>query len=545
MPDTHQLLTHFYVEIGGAQASETFMHDLEQVVVETSLHLPDVATLTLHDSRMHWLDEALVAPGTPLKVSARGTQAERPLFDGEIVELEPDFDPATPRLIVRAFDRLHRLARGRHVRSFVNVSDADVIRQLAREARLETRLDETRQVHSYLLQANESNLDFLRARAAALGYLLYVEGETLHCVKPEPLKQALQLQWGASLLEFHPRLTTIGQVSGVTVRGWDPVERRELFGEARVGDGAPAIGLPQSGGELAQAAFKLSANHQVIEGPIRSQASAEQLAQAVADRLAQRFVEAEGVCGGDPALVAGVPLQISAVGQRFSGTYFVTGARHRYAATHGYQTHFSVSGLHGATLLSLLAPEPAPLGTGGPVVAIVTENRDPQGQGRVRLRYPWLSSEHSSDWARIVVLGGGNGRGMQFLPEVNDEVLVAFEMGDINYPYVLGGLWNGRDRPPEASERVLKAGQVQQRIICSRNGHRITLDDDEAGGKIIVEDAAGNTITLDSQERSVTISSAGDLTLSAKGKMKLNARGIEIDGQPEQVDVKGAIINLN
>src|SRR5947209_7211123 len=125
MPDASPLLSQFYVTIGGANASEEFMRDLIEVTVESSLHLPDVATLLLHDTSLRWIDDSSLDPGTTITVEARAEQSSKVLFDGEIVEIEPDFGSSTQHLMVRAFDRLHRLARGRHVRTFLNVGDGD------------------------------------------------------------------------------------------------------------------------------------------------------------------------------------------------------------------------------------------------------------------------------------------------------------------------------------------------------------------------------------------------------------------------------------
>src|SRR5207244_13589829 len=149
--------------------------------VENSLHVTDVATLVRHDTRLHWIDEDSLAPGKVIQISAKVERQEKLLFDGEIVEIEPDFEPSTQRLMVRAFDRLHRLARGRHVRSFQNVSDGDLVQRIASEVGLQAKVGPTTQVYAYVLQDNETNLGFLRDRAAALGYLLYVDSKTLHC----------------------------------------------------------------------------------------------------------------------------------------------------------------------------------------------------------------------------------------------------------------------------------------------------------------------------------------------------------------------------
>src|SRR4029453_10912507 len=121
MAETQHLLPQIYIEGEGMAepTSRQLMADLVDITVESSLHLPDVASLVLHDTRLRWLDDASLEPGKGLKVSAKSAEGEHLIFDGEIVEIEPDFQPSAQRLVVRAFDRLHRLARGRVVRSFV------------------------------------------------------------------------------------------------------------------------------------------------------------------------------------------------------------------------------------------------------------------------------------------------------------------------------------------------------------------------------------------------------------------------------------------
>src|SRR6266511_2214672 len=173
------------------------MHSLVEATVESSLHLPDVATVVLNDPKLLWIDHQLLAPGTPLIVSAKSpTGSSSPtIFDGEIVELEPDFRPGTHVLLVRAFNRLHRLTHGRHVRSFLNVSDGDLVKKIAAEVGLEAQVAPTAQIHQYVLQQNQTNLEFLRSRVAALGLLLHVRGRTLNCAPPSFDGTPVELEW--------------------------------------------------------------------------------------------------------------------------------------------------------------------------------------------------------------------------------------------------------------------------------------------------------------------------------------------------------------
>ena len=123
-------------------------------------------------------------------------------------------------------------------------------------------------------------------------------------------------------------------------------------------------------------------------------------------------------------------------------------------------------------------------------------------QGQVKVKFPWLASDESA-WARLAAPMAGAGRGFYFLPEMNDEVLVAFEQGDINRPYVIGCLWNGRDAPPEPASNVVGAhGKVNQRILKSRLGHTITIDDSPAAPSITIVDKTGkNFVKLESPDQ--------------------------------------------
>ena len=194
----------------------------------------------------------------------------------------------------------------------------------------------------------------------------------------------------------------------------------------------------------------------------------------------------------------------------------------------------------------------------GVVVGIVTNNQDPDGLGRVKVKFPWLSDVDESTWARIAAPMAGDQRGVYFLPEVEDEVLVAFEHGDVRFPYVLGALWNGKDAPPASNDD----GKNNVRIIKSRSGHVIKLNDEDGKETIeIVDKSEKNSILIDTANNSIAVTSDKDITLSASnGTIKLNAQKIEINssgptkiaaGSTAAVEasatltVKGATVNIN
>lgn len=147
----------------------------------------------------------------------------------------------------------------------------------------------------------------------------------------------------------------------------------------------------------------------------------------------------------------------------------------------------------------------------GAVIGVVSSIDDPDKQGRVKVQLPWLKEDVESRWARLVTFMAGGDRGAVFRPEVGDEVLLVFEHGDLRFPYVLGGLWNGKDAMP--SERGDDAGN-DVRLIKSRSGHTIVFDDSSGSEKITVSDQSGNTIELSSdgvvvKSKAIKVGSSG------------------------------------
>jgi len=193
----------------------------------------------------------------------------------------------------------------------------------------------------------------------------------------------------------------------------------------------------------------------------------------------------------------------------------------------------------------------------GVVVGIVTDNQDPDGMGRIKVKFPWLNDQDESHWARVCSLMAGKDRGAYFLPEINDEVLIAFEHGDRRFPYILGGLWNGKDSPPATNDD----GNNDIRLIKSRSGHVIRFNDKNGNETVEIMDKNGNSITYDTAKNSLTITTKKDITLSApQGAITLDARTVEIKSSTQTVlqaastmdvkanatmTIKGAMVNIN
>ena len=194
----------------------------------------------------------------------------------------------------------------------------------------------------------------------------------------------------------------------------------------------------------------------------------------------------------------------------------------------------------------------------GVASAIVSRNDDPENLGRVKLKLPWRSDQQfETDWCRIAMPMAGKDRGTLFLPEVGDEVLVAFDRDDIRYPYVLGQLWSSVDKPP-AHQASSKKNDL--RIIRTRKGHMITFDDNTSKGRIRIELSDGKRIeidddgiTIDDKANSLTMKSAGgSITLEASQTLTLKAPTIDIQASGQltanctgPTTIKGSMVEIN
>ncbi len=576
MPQAQELISQMYLKIDGSNASEEIMDSLISIDVDDSLLLPDMFSVHLRDPSFKWTDSDDFALGKSVEIAVRGESGTSKLLAGEITAIEPEFSQAAgPTVMIRGYDQSHRLHRSKQTKTYVQETDSDIAKKIARECGLRAKVDSTREVHEYVSQDNQTDMEFIRERAERIGYQVYVEDGTLNFRQaPDTEPRVPVVEWGIDLLEFEARLTTAQQVTGVIVRGWDPKTKKEIIGQATTPQDTPQVGEQRAGGQAAKRAFNVDSKEIVVDRPVATQSEADALAQSVCDEIGNAFIQAEGTCYGNPAVHAGAVVELKGVGQRFSGRYRITHALHRYD-DRGYTTRFTISGRRANTLGALLATKNG--AKNNVVVGIVTNNGDPDGLGRVKVKFPTLPGNEESNWARLVTPMAGAGRGFEFIPEVNDEVLVTFEHGDTSRPFVLGALWNGKDNPPEKSDQIISStGKVEKRIIRSRSGHTIMFDDSDNGSKIsIIDKTEKNLIEIDSQNNSMTIKADGDIQIEAKGKVKIKGDSIEIEAANKtkikssdfeteasgsakvkggsevtveasgSVDVKGARINLN
>ncbi len=548
MPDAAHA-SSIQVEVDGQRLPAAVEPALVRVIVDDHLLLPDTFELTLQETPdVTVSSQAGLRVGSVVKIaaSAVGEAAPSLLIHGEVTALEGVYrEGKAPLLVARGYDHSHRLSRGRKSATFQNVKYSDVARDIAGKVGLQVgRIDDSGSVHEHLGQAGQTDWEFLQGLAREVGFEVAVAEGGLDFRRPTEAASAPeagnldarrfdQLVFGENLVEFRPRVTSSGQVSRVEVRGWDPAAKQAIIATAQAGTSAAQ--LPDGPGSLAE---RFGSPVLTMESAHQDQGSADRAAAALAEKVGSAFAEASGIALGDPKLKAGVAVNVSQVAAPFAGRYTLSHTRHTYDPRDGYRTHFIVSGRQDRSLVGLMAGATASASGGrggggggggggasaqGVGVALVTGIEDPQGQGRVKLTFPWLSGDYESFWARVAAPGNGPSRGSVWIPEVGDEVLVAFEGGDSQHPFVLGGLWNGSDAPPPID---VKDGKLQGRHFVSRDGNQVYLWDKSDDSSLGMKTQGGEVdLKLSRSDKELTGTSQGKIVLSADGDIEITAKG--------------------
>ncbi|MEX1020460.1 MAG: VgrG-related protein [Litorilinea sp.] len=535
-------LSSFVPLIDGKELDH-ILTDIDEIIVDTSLHLPDMCFVRLQDSHMTWVDLDSIDFGKPLKINVAASDSigggEGTIFEGEITAIEPHFSAQGAHLLgIRAYDKSNRLHRNKVTRTFTNQSDSDIAKTIANDAGLSPDVDVVADKHEYILQNNQTNMEFLAERAQAIGYQVFVQEGKLYFKKGSFRLSGTPpvLNMGEELRSFHPRHTAANQANKVRVVSWDWVKGERILKEVDTTNDWNMGGFTANGGATVKGAYAKADQWAVItDSPVATDAQATLLAEGLASDIGSEFVEAEGVAYGDPAIRAGMLIELKGIGKRYSGKYFITSATHVFNA-YGYETHFMVSGRQPLTFNQLLANRNGQHGGSsritGVVVGIVTDNNDTdQSLGRVKVKYPWLAgpnkAEIASNWARLSSpMGGRENKGFFWIPEVDDEVLLAFEHGNPNRPYVVGVLWSAKNKPPTHDKAWVQEGRTLRRMIRTQSGHKIVIDDSTDSPQILIQDKTEkNLILIDTKNNNIEVKATNDFVVEAGRDIKMTAKG--------------------
>jgi phage protein D len=566
MPVTTGLVLSPDVSINGTPLPLAELAMLLELRVSRSIGVPAELTMRLIDETFELIDGPRYAVGAAVEVKfpdPAGTPAA--VFKGEIVSVGVDQRLAMRgcELTVTALDRGHRLGHGTRVRTFQKQKYSDVVTTIAGEHGLRAQVADTTIVFDYLIQTT-TNYAFLQELAFRTGYEWRVDEDQL-IFRPRPKSSpTVTLTYGENLRRLRARYTGTNEVSEVAVRAWDPATKRVVTNVQRVqairGDGmtGSTSDLVDGGRSKARAFSNAASSSSLVAN---SSDEATQLSKALAGRIATADASLRCECTGDPRINDGATVKIEGAGTKLSGEYYVTSVEHTFGRDGDLTTTFSTAPADSSSIVELLgaAERVNPFGQLGLTIGIVTNNKDPDGVGRVRVKFPALSDSEESWWARVVAPGAGASAGLMFMPQIDDEVLVGFEHGDMRRPFVLGGLWGAKAKPPTAHDTFLAQNKVIEWGVKTQNGstfvirggnqpadkhYKFALPDGTTHymGSDKTEIIAQNkSIELKSGQASIKITDKGDIEIKGNN-IKIEAtQNLTIDGLQIAAKAKTAL----
>ena len=474
-----------------------------RVRVQQRLPLPAQCVIAFAD-----LDGGLAAStsfqvGSRLRVMVEG--ADVPLFQGEVTVMEYVYDSLYEReLRIRAYDLLHRLRKRQQIRSLVQLSAADLARELVADLGLSVETAEAGPLRQRLFQHQQSDLDLLTDAAERVGLYPTLREDTLHLLTLEGTGDSVDLRLGETLHEARVEVSGEPACRRVSASGWSYLRAEPVEGEAteaRTGLRVLASGV--------LASFGTNGERHLTNRAVEGQSHAEAAAQAELDRLVAHEIVLRGVAEGDPRLRPGTPVEVAGIASGVSGRYVLTSATHVIEARTGYVTELSTE-----------PPPPRPRREGTrATLGVVTSVEDPESLARVRVVLPGYG-DIETEWLQVLSVAAGAGKGLIALPDVDDEVLVLLDESDPVQGVILGGLY-GTEGP---SDSGIHEGAVSRFALQTPGGQRVQLDD---GARAIrLEDSTGSYVHL-TPER-VMLHAATALTLEAPGQT-ITVRGLQID----------------
>lgn len=346
--DLQGLTPDYRVRINGSDLPAQALADLVALSVQLDVAALSMFTLRLvnwdmDQRKMTWSDDVLFALGSVVEIQMGYVNHLATLLVGEITGIEPEMGlQEMPMVTVRGYDRRHRLLRGQKTRTFRQMKDSDMIRQLAGDGGLSAQVTDSQVLHDYVVQHNQSDLEFMLERAQRIGYEVVVEDKTLYFRPPAyGESEGITLTHGGDLLEFYLRLSSLQTTDQLSVRGWDPGAKKALVATVSAGSEGSTMAGTTSGPAAMASAFGQNGLVSTAH-PVATQSEADQIAQGRFQAMALGYIMGEGLCSGRTDLRAGMVIKLVGLGQQFSGRYYVTAVTHTFTPAHGYRTAFIV-----------------------------------------------------------------------------------------------------------------------------------------------------------------------------------------------------------
>lgn len=500
--DQISVLPQVVVQVGGNRLPGELARGLTAVRVQQGLSMPSLCELTFSDPPALLGGAVGIEPGVDLRVLVQGQ--DEPLFEGEVTALEHVYELSHGRTLrVRGYDRLYRLRKRQTVRAHVQVTIADLAREMGDDLGLKIQPITTGPRWQRLFQTRQSDFELLVEIAERSGLYLTLRGSVLHIVTLEGIGEPLSLILGNSLHEAVIEVNADPAYHSVSATGWDP-------GHVEVHRGRAT--RARSGRQIAGSASINGASgdkRELVNEATADDSQADALAQAELDWRVGREVTFWGVAEGNTRLRPATLIQVTGVEAGLEGSYVLTRVTHTIDERTGFLSE-----------LSTRPPEPRASNPSTIVVpGVVTRVDDPENLARVKVALPTYGNSET-EWLAVLSTAAGAGKGLVMLPDIGDQVLVLCGHNDPGEGIVLGGLY-GAKGPKDSG---VEGDGIYRYSLLTRGGHRLEFDDKQH--RIKLEDSTGNFFEF-SPDR-LQVHAVVDLEIEAPGH-GLTLRGKSID----------------
>lgn len=481
-------------------------------------------------------------PGRKIEIQLGYRSQNEVVFKGLIVKHSIKIRKNGSLLIVECRDDAVKMTSGAKNRIFTDKKDSDVMEEIIGSYQLQKEIKATTPDLKEIVQYDATDWDFLLCRAEANGQVVMVEDGKV--IVDQPVtgeKPVVAVRYGATLLELDAEIDARWQSKGIKASSWNATDQELLEVEAK--EPAATDNGNLSPNDLAEI---ISADiHEIKHGGKLSEPELQAWADGrlMKERLAK--VRGRAKFQGFAGILPGKIIEVTGIGERFTGKMYVSGVRHSVAKGN-WETDVQF-GLNTELFAETYHLHPLPAGgllpaVSGLQIGVVTvlEN-DPDGEDRIKVRLPLVSTSEEGIWARIATLDAGKDRGTFFRPEIGDEVVVGFLNDDPRHPVVIGMCHSSAKPAPEtAKDDNHRKGYVsrekmqfifddEKKIITleTPGGNKMILSEEDKG--IVIEDQNGNKITLD--DNGIKIESIKDLTLKAAKDIKIEGMNMNMTAQ--------------
>lgn len=503
-------------------------------------------------------------PGNEIEILIGYHSANEVVFKGIVTKQAIRLRRQQLELDVECKDAAVKMTLGRKSRQFEEQKDSDIIQALIDEYGLSGTVEATAVTHAKMIQYHCSDWDFMISRLDANGLVCLVRDGEITCLKPELAPEVeATLRLGTNLQQFDAEIDARRQPQKVMAYAWDPANQE--LAESEAADPGWTTAGNFTPDELASAAG--AEEYALRHGGRLDQEELQGWADSTLLRRRLAFLRGRAQVQGFASALPGMTVALEGLGDRFNGLVWVSGIRHEISQG-AWLTDLQI-GLGERQHLEeypAQAPDAGMLlpGIRGLHTAVVTQLADdPEGEHRIRIKIPSVDANDEGIWARMASPDAGDSRGLFFLPEINDEVIVGFLENDPRHPVVLGMLHSSAKPAPLTADddnhekgyqsrsgiKLLFNDDKKTVTIETPGGNSLLLDDD--AGTVVIADQNGNKITLSSD--GIALESAKDLILKSAANLEAKAgaqfkaegsAGLEAKSSAVTV-IKGSLVQIN